>query len=114
MAKKPPSKIPKIEVSTNSEFRVVHINAFFGGLSPVEGSITFFTDILEPRMKAGGQARDMEVEKINRERQIDIRMSPIGFVNLATWMNSHIKRLEDAGILKKTDLKRSKQADYSV
>jgi hypothetical protein len=109
-----PKKVPKIEVSNHSQFRVVHINAFFGGLSPIEGRISFYTDILEPKMKTDGKLGEMEVEKINRERQIDIRMSALDFVRLAQWMNSHVKRLEDKGILKKEDLTSSKQTDYSV
>jgi hypothetical protein len=114
MATTSPKKIPLFETSQHSEFRVVHVNAFFGGLSPEEGRIIFYTDILEPRMKTGGKPGEMEVEKVNRERQIDIRMSVMGFVNLAGWMNSHIKRLEDQGILKKEDLTHPKQTDYSV
>jgi hypothetical protein len=114
MAKKPPSKIPRIEVSTSSEFRVIHVNAFFGGLNPVEGRIIFYTDIFEPEMKTGGKVGEMELNKVNRECEVDIRMSPADFVNLATWMNGHIKRVEDAGLLKKADLTRSKKTDYSV
>jgi hypothetical protein len=110
-AKKQP---PLFELTSNSEFRVVHINAFFGGLSPVEGRITFYTDILEPRIKADAKSGDMEVDKVNRERQIDIRMSVMDFVNLAGWMNSHIKRLEEQGILKKEEVAKSKSTDYSV
>jgi hypothetical protein len=106
-------KTPKIETSTSSAFRVVHANAFFGGLNPVEGRIVFYTDILEPQMKTGGNIGEMELERINRERQVDIRLSPMDFVNLAAWMNAHIKRLEEKGIIKKADLK-PKQADYSV
>src|SRR3989337_36623 len=99
MTTTPPKKIPRIETSTHPEFRVVHINEFFGGVSPIEGRITFYTDILEPKMKTDGQPGEMEVDRINRERQIDIRMSVMDFVRLAGWMNSHIKRLEEQGIL---------------
>lgn len=114
MSTKAKKQLPKFEVTSNSGFRVVHINAFFGGLSPVEGRITFYTDILEPRIKVGGKSGEMEVDKVNRERQIDIRMSVMDFVNLAGWMNGHIKRLEDQGILKKGELAKSRPADYSV
>jgi hypothetical protein len=103
-----------MEVTNNPQFRVVHINAFFGGLSPIEGRIKFYTDILETRIKPDGKTGEMEIEKINRECQIDIRMSAIDFVALAGWMNAHIKRLEDRGILKKKDLAHDGQTDYSV
>jgi hypothetical protein len=114
MSTRPKKQVPQFEVTTHSAFRVVHINAFFGGLSPVEGRIAFFTDILEPRIIVGGKPGEMEIDKINRERQIDIRMSVMDFVNLAAWMNRHIKRLEDQGILKKGALAKSKPTDYTV
>jgi len=107
-------KAPKIETSAHPDFRVVHINAFFGGLSPLEGRITFYTDILEAKIKENGKVGEMEIGMIRRESQIDIRMSPMDFVNLAGWMNSHIKRLVDQGILKKEDVNRSKQSDLSI
>jgi len=111
----PKKEPPKFEVTSHADFRVVHVNAFFGGLSPVEGSITFCTDILEPRIKVGGQPGDMEVDRVNRERQIDVRLSVMDFVTLAGWMNNHIKRLEDQGYLKKEDIAKSKPkaTDYS-
>ena len=114
MATIPPAKIPKIEITSHPNFRVAIVNGFFGGLSANDGRIMFYTDILEPKMKTNGKPGEMEVEKINRERQIDIRMSVMDFVRLATWMNSHIKRLEEQGILKKEDLMHPKQTDYSV
>ncbi|MCW4053454.1 MAG: hypothetical protein NWE84_00845 [Candidatus Bathyarchaeota archaeon] len=114
MSTKPKKLLPKFELTTRSEFRVVHINAFFGGLSPIEGRIAFFTDILEPKMKVGGNPGEMEVDKINRERQIDIRMSVMDFVNLAAWMNKHVKRLESQGILKKGEIAKSKPTNYTV
>ena len=75
----------------------------------------FFAQLIVCVLAIGdGNVGEMEVEKINRERQIDIRMSPMAFVNLAAWMNTHIKRLEEKGILRKKDLKSSKQTDYTV
>ena len=106
-------KAPKFELSSHPDFRVVHANAFFGGLNPLEGRITFYTDILEPKMKESENVGDMEVDKVQRERQIDLRLSPMDFINLANWMNSHIKRLEDLGLLKKEDITR-KQANFPI
>lgn len=114
MATKTPIKLPKFELSSHPDFRVVHINAFFGGLSPFEGRLTFYTDIIEPKMKESEIAGDMEIDKIQRERQIDLRMSPMDFINLANWMNSHIKRLEDLGLLKKEDIARTKQSNMPI
>jgi hypothetical protein len=107
------AKAPKIELSSHPDFRVVHVNAFFGGLNPLEGRITFYTDILEPKMKEDGNVGEMEVDKILREQQIDLRLSPMDFITLANWMNSHIKRLADLGLIKKEDITK-KQANFPI
>jgi hypothetical protein len=114
LATKTPIKPPKFELSSHPDFRVVHINAFFGGLNPIEGRITFYTDIIVPKMKESENVGDMEIDKIRRESQIEIRMAPMDFITLAGWMNGHIKRLEDLGLLKKEDLTRSKQQNFPV
>lgn len=107
-------KAPKFELSSHPDFRVVHVNAFFGGLNPIEGRITFYTDIIEPKMKENGNAGDMELDKVQREQQIDLRFSPMDFINLANWMNNHIKRLEESGLLKKEDIARTKQSNMPI
>jgi hypothetical protein len=106
-------KVPKIELSSHPEFRVIHTNAFFGGLSPIEGRITFYTDIIIPKMKESENVGDMELDKIQRERQIELRMAPLDFINLANWMATHIKRLEDLGMLKKEDMTK-KQSNFPI
>lgn len=107
-------KEPIFELSSHPDFRVVHVNAFFGGLNPIEGRITFYTDIIEPKLKDSEVAGDMELGKVQRERQIDLRFSPMDFINLANWMNSHIKRLEDSGLIKKEDIARTKQSNMPI
>lgn len=107
-------KLPKFELSNHPDFRVIHINAFFGGLSPVEGRITFYTDIIEPKMKENDEATNMEIDIVRRERQIDIRMSPMDFINLANWMNKHIKRMEELGLLKKDDITKPKPSNLPI
>lgn len=105
----------KFELTKHPAFRVINVNQFFGGLSPNDGRIQFYTDIFVTKMKTGEKPGDMEVEKINRELQVDIRLSVMDFVRLATWMNTHVKRLEDQGMLKKGKHdKSSRPTDYSV
>ncbi len=36
MEKPPTKKLPKIELSSHSEFRVIHVNSWLGGCSPIE------------------------------------------------------------------------------
>lgn len=106
---------PRMEVTKHSEFRVVHANGVFGGVNPDQGNIIFYTDIIEPRCKTGGKFGELEPEKINREMQIDIRVSLQDFIRIAEWMNRHIKVLEEKGIIKKTDVKSQKKTNaYSV
>lgn len=56
----------------------------------------------------------MTLNRIEREMQVEIRMSLIEFVQLAQWMNNHIKRLEEAGVLGKAETHPTKQLDYNV
>ena len=106
--------MPKIEISKHPEFRVIHANGIFGGVNPNEGSIAFYTDILEPKMKEEVETTVMTLDHIKREMQVDVRMSIMDFVQMANWMNSHIKRLEEAGILRKGEEHPAKKLDYGV
>ncbi|MCW4024715.1 MAG: hypothetical protein NWF01_06730 [Candidatus Bathyarchaeota archaeon] len=106
---------PKFELSSHPDFKVIHVNAFFGGLSPLEGRIIFYTDILQPKMSEDEKHLGaMEVDKVCRERQIELRLSPHDFINLAEWMNQHIKRLEQLGVLKREDLEKAKQSNMPI
>jgi hypothetical protein len=101
-----------MEITKHPEFKVIHINGVFGSLGPDEGRITFYTDIVEPRIKTGGQFGEVETEKINREIQVEIRVSTMTFISIAQWMDAHIKDLEAKGILKKEEKSQSKQNMY--
>ena len=82
-------------------FGVIHTSGFFGALNPTEGVIKFYLDIAEPKIKTGGKPGEMELDKITREFQVEIRMAPPVFMALAGWANAHIKDLEKKGILKR-------------
>jgi len=92
---------PKFDITKHPQFRVIHIDGFFGGLNPQTGDIKFFLDIAEPRIKTGGKPGEMELDKVNREIQVEVRMSSAAWMNMAAWMERHIKRLEDLGIIKR-------------
>ena len=91
---------PKIEITKHPEFRVIHASGVFGAVKADEGFIKFYLDIIEPKIKVGGQPGEMEVDKITREIQVEIRMSSIGFMGIANWMTQHIQELQKRGILK--------------
>jgi len=92
---------PKIDITKHPQFRVIHISGFFGGLHPHEGEIKFYLDIAEPKIKAGGKPGEMDLDKITREMQVEVRMSPVNWMSMAAWMEQHIERLEKAGVLKR-------------
>ena len=102
---------PKMELTKNPEYKSIYVNGFFGGLNPVEGSIAFYTDRIEPKMKDSEHFGEMELDKINREMQVEIRLPVSGFIELAQWMNKHIERLEKQGILKRGDVAPPKNAN---
>ena len=103
--------LPSIVITKHPQFRVIHSNGIFGNLGADEGRIIFYTDIIEPRIKTGGKFGEMETDIINREQQVDIRMTTMQFIAVANWMNTHIKNLEDKGILKKAEQPQPKKPD---
>jgi len=96
MAKAP----PKIENSYHPEFKVIYASGVFGSMKADEGFMKFHLDIVKPRVKAGGRVGEMEVEKINRQYQVEIRMTSATFIRVSNWMARHVKELEKKGIVK--------------
>jgi len=76
------------------------VTGVFGALKADEGFIKFYCDILEPRMKSGAKLGQMDLDKITREFQIEVRMTSTEFIKIANWMAGHIKELEKRGIVK--------------
>ena len=107
MAKTP----PKIDITKHPEFRVAHINGVFGAIKADEGFMKFYLDIVEPRIKVGGKPGQMEMDRITRELQFEVRMTVPQFVSIAGWMQAHIKELEKKGILKKVKKKTEKATE---
>lgn len=110
MAKAP----PKIDVTKHPDFKVIHASGVFGTLNAQEGVLKFYTDIIEPRSKTGGKPGEMELDRITREFQVEIRVSPISFTSIADWMSKHIKELQKKGILKVEKKPRKGAQSYSV
>jgi hypothetical protein len=84
-------KNPKIEVAESPDFRVVYASGVFGGLDPNDSRIIFFLDRLKPKIKSGGKGR-MELDKVEREMQVEVHMSPHQFMAVAKWMADHAQR----------------------
>jgi hypothetical protein len=91
---KKPGKSPKFEVSESPDYKVMYASGVFGGLDPQDGRIIFFLDRIKPKMKKSPRGA-MELEKVNRELQVEIHMSPPQFMSVAKWMMDHAKRFGD-------------------
>jgi hypothetical protein len=89
-----PRKGPEIEVSESPDFRPVYASGVFGGLDPNDGRIIFFLDRIKPKMKKNPKGA-MELEKVNRELQVEVHMTPPQFISVAKWMMEHAKRFGD-------------------
>jgi len=105
---------PKIDITKHPEFRVVHVNNFLGTLNTNEGTIKFYLDIIEPRIKTGGKPGEMEVDRITREFQVEVRMSPRAFMALADWATACVNELEKKGVLKREKKPKKEGQTYRV
>jgi len=83
-----------IEITENPNFRPVYASGVFGGLDPHDGRIIFFLDRIKPKMNNNPRGA-MELEKINRELQIEIHMAPSQFASVAKWMMEHVHNFEN-------------------
>ena len=104
----------KIEITKHPEFKVVFASGVFGAIKADEGFIKFYLDIVETRIKSGGKPGEMEAEKINREIQVEVRMTSAQFMSVAAWMEAHIKELEKKGIVKREKKPEKAKETYRV
>ncbi len=88
-------KGPVIEITESPYYRPVNASGVFGGLNPDDGKVIFFLDRVKPKMKRNPPGA-MDTEKINRELQVEVHMSPSQFTAMAKWMMEHVNRLERA------------------
>jgi hypothetical protein len=94
----------KIElvITRSPDFKLVYASGVFGGLNPLEARMTFFVDRVMPSVDASTPSQ-MKTGVVERELQVEIHMSPQQFVSIYHWMQDHIKRLEQEGVLVKKE-----------
>ena len=68
------------------------ISGFFGGVSPQEGNISFFSDNLIPQL--GANPGQITLDTVQHEFVVNLKMSPLVFKRMALWMSEHVKRYE--------------------
>lgn len=91
VAKDTKPKSPRIEITESPDFKAVYVSGVFGGLDPNDGRIIFFLDRIKPKMKKGRKGV-MVLDKVNRELQVEVRMSPNQFMSVTKWMHEHARK----------------------
>lgn len=87
--------VPKFEVEKSEEYREIHLDGVFGGITPNGAKMVIYTEEHEPQIKPGGKPGDMELGKITREVQAELHLSPVQFKSLFKWMKKHLENYED-------------------
>ena len=87
------SRIPEFEIRESENFKVIYTMGAFGGLAPNDGRIIFYVDLLKTKPVTGEPGKE-ELDKVIRERQIEVHMSPATWKSMAKWMMSHVESLE--------------------
>lgn len=87
-----------VTVTKSPDFRLAYANGVFGGLTPIEGRMTFYVDRLIPEM-AEDVPDKMQTSYVERELQVEIHMSPQQFISVSRWMRGHIERMVKEGVL---------------
>jgi hypothetical protein len=98
-------KAPKIVVTDGKGYGPVYASGVFGGIDPNDARMIFFLDRLKPSIKPGGKGA-MGLDRVERELQVEVHMSPHQFLAVAKWMAEHaenfgkrvkVKPRDDAG-----------------
>jgi hypothetical protein len=90
-----PRQAPPFEISKSPEYRYIYASGVYGGLNPNDANLIFYLDRLEPEMVPGGRPGEMRIDRINRELQIEIHVSPRQFKSISEWMTRNVQRFED-------------------
>ena len=86
---------PPFEVTKHPEFKSWYVTGAFGGVSPLDARMILYLDRLEPEVVPGGTPGQMRVNRINRELQVELHMTPVEFKSLSQWMAQHVQRFEE-------------------
>lgn len=82
------AKNPRIVVTENRDYKVVYAGGVFGGLDPNDARMIFFLDRLKPGIKPTSKGA-MSLDRVERELQVEVHMSPHQFLAVAKWMSDH-------------------------
>lgn len=91
----PAQRIPNFEVEKSEDYKEVHLDGVFGGLTPTGAKMVLYTEEHMPKLKSSGKPGDMGLDKVIRELQVELHMSPVQFKSLLKWMEKHLENYED-------------------
>jgi len=92
----------KPKIVKSPDYKAIYTTGVFGSLTPLEGRMIFYLDRLIPRIKDEPPG-DMETGEIERELLVEVHMSPQEWISISSWMQGHIKRLKEEGVLIKEE-----------
>ncbi len=87
------SRIPEFEIKDSENFKIIYSTGVFGGLAPNDGRMVLYIDLLKTKPVRGEPGKE-ELDKIVREREVEIHLSPATWKSIAKWMTAHVEQLE--------------------
>jgi hypothetical protein len=87
------SRIPEFEIKESENFKVIYAMGAFGGLAPNDGRMVLYMDLIKTKPVRGEPGKE-ELDKIIRERLVEIHMSPATWKSMAKWMMAHVETIE--------------------
>ena len=87
------SGIPEFEIKDGEGFTIIYTTGAFGGLAPNDGRITLFIERLQT-VPVRGQLGQEKVQKVIRERLVEIHLTPATWKSIARWMQDHVTKFE--------------------
>jgi len=88
------SKRPEHRITKSPDYKMIYVNGLFGNVTPLEGRMTFFADRLIPKII--DEIGSMRTDYIERELQIEVKMSPTEFVVIYNWMKGWVEKLKSS------------------
>ena len=85
-------RAPEFTVSEREGMKLLYATGAFGGLTPNDARIFFFTDRLQ--LEPGDIPGSQKLKTVNQEIQAEIHMSPATFKSVANWMMMNIQNYE--------------------
>lgn len=87
--------VPDFEIEKAEDYKEVHLDGVFGGLNPKGAKMMVYTEEHTPKVNPRGKPGDLTLDKIVRELQVELHMSPVQFKSLFKWMERHLEQYEE-------------------